>query len=45
MRITADPEWLTVDYQVGLSDEAWQRACVRFDTEIHMIKGRMELGF
>ena len=27
------------------SDEAWQRGCVTFDTEIHMIKGRLELGF
>ena len=26
-------------------DEAWRRACVTFDTEIHMIKGRLELGF
>ena len=27
------------------SDEAWERGCVTFDTEIHMIKGRLELGF
>ena len=27
------------------SDEDWARACVIFDTEIHMIKGRLELGF
>jgi hypothetical protein len=27
------------------SDEDWARACVTFDTEIHMIKGRLELGF
>jgi hypothetical protein len=26
-------------------DEQWQRACASFDTEIHMIKGRLELGF
>ena len=83
VRITADPEWLIVDYEVGpsleqmprvnsariipgpalgrgvdtclvtlmkwrtpgQSDEGWQRACVTFDTEIHMIKGRLELGF
>jgi hypothetical protein len=29
----------------GQSDEQWQRGCVTFDTEIHMIKGRLELGF
>ena len=29
----------------GQSDEAWQRGCVTFDTDIHMIKGRLELGF
>jgi hypothetical protein len=23
----------------------WQRGCVAFDAEIHMIKGRLELGF
>lgn len=27
------------------TDEEWARACVTFDTEIHMIKGRLELGF
>jgi hypothetical protein len=27
------------------SDADWQRACVTFDAEIHMIKGRLELGF
>jgi hypothetical protein len=26
-------------------DEQWRQACVTFDTEIHMIKGRLELGF
>src|SRR5579871_5710079 len=26
-------------------DEQWQRLCATFDTEIHMIKGRLELGF
>ncbi len=26
-------------------DDEWRRACVTFDTEIHMIKGRLELGF
>ena len=26
-------------------DGAWRRACITFDTEIHMIKGRLELGF
>jgi hypothetical protein len=29
----------------GQSDEQWQRGCVTFDTEIHMIRGRLELGF
>jgi hypothetical protein len=29
----------------GQVDAAWARACVTFDTEIHMIKGRLELGF
>ena len=29
----------------GQSDELWERGCVTFDTEIHMIKGRLELGF
>jgi hypothetical protein len=29
----------------GQSDETWARGCVTFDTEIHMIKGRLELGF
>ena len=27
------------------NDEQWQRACVTFDTEIHMIRGRLEIGF
>jgi hypothetical protein len=26
-------------------DEEWRRACVTFDVEISMIKGRLELGF
>jgi hypothetical protein len=26
-------------------DAAWRRGCAAFDTEIHMIKGRLELGF
>jgi hypothetical protein len=26
-------------------DDEWHRACVTFDTEIHMIKGRLELRF
>jgi hypothetical protein len=26
-------------------DGTWRRACITFDTEIHMIKGRLELGF
>ena len=26
-------------------DVAWRRGCSAFDTEIHMIKGRLELGF
>jgi hypothetical protein len=29
----------------GQTDEEWRRACVTFDTEIHMIKGRLELRF
>ena len=29
----------------GQSDALWERGCVTFDTEIHMIKGRLELGF
>jgi hypothetical protein len=29
----------------GQSDEDWVRACATFDTEVHMIKGRLELGF
>jgi hypothetical protein len=83
VRITAYPEVLTIDYEVGPSEsamlrvnsarivpgpiigrsaevclislmkwrtpsqdaEAWHRACVTFDTEVHMIKGRLELGF
>ena len=27
------------------TDDEWLRACVTFDTEIHMIKGRLELRF
>jgi hypothetical protein len=27
------------------SDDEWARACVVFDTEVHMIKGRLEVGF
>lgn len=27
------------------SDEIWQRSSITFSTEIHMIKGRLELGF
>ena len=83
VRITAHPEQLVVDYDVGPApdrllrlnsarvtpghvvgrpegtcvvtlmkwrlptqdDAAWRQACVTFDTEIHMIKGRLELGF
>jgi hypothetical protein len=83
VRITAHPEHLLVDYDVGLAldqmlrlnsaravpgpavgraegtcvialtkwrqpdedDTQWRRGCVTFDTEIHMIKGRLELGF
>jgi hypothetical protein len=26
-------------------DAEWQQACVAFDTEIHMIRGRLEIGF
>ncbi len=26
-------------------DAEWRRGCATFDTEIHMIKGRLELGF
>jgi hypothetical protein len=29
----------------GQSDEDWEQAAVTFSTEIHMIKGRLELGF
>ena len=29
----------------GEDDVQWQRGCAAFDTEIHMIKGRLELGF
>ena len=29
----------------GEDDTGWQRGCSAFDTEIHMIKGRLELGF
>jgi hypothetical protein len=83
IRISADPDQLLVDYEVGPTvermlrvnaarvvpgpvlgrpegtcvvtlmkwrtasqgDPEWGRACVTFDTEIHMIKGRLELGF
>ena len=83
VRITAHPQHLLVDYDVGpaldqmlrlnsaravpgplvgraegtcvialtkwrLPDEddaQWRRGCATFDTEIHMIKGRLELGF
>lgn len=83
VRITAHPEQLLVDYDVGPAldqmlrlnsaravpgplvgraegtcvialtkwrqpdedDAQWRRGCVTFDTEIHMIKGRLELGF
>jgi hypothetical protein len=83
VRISADPEHLLVDYEVGTApdqlfrvnsaravpgpvvgrpegtcvialmkwrlptedDEQWRRGCVTFETEIHMIKGRLELGF
>jgi hypothetical protein len=83
VRITAHPEQLVVDYDVGPApdrllrinsarvtpgpavgrpegacvvtlmkwrlptqdDAAWRQACVTFDTEIFMIKGRLELGF
>jgi hypothetical protein len=34
-------KWRTADQ----GDDAWARGCVTFDTEIHMIKGRLELGF
>jgi hypothetical protein len=29
----------------GQDDEAWEHACATFDTEIRMIKGRLERGF
>jgi hypothetical protein len=29
----------------GQSEESWKRECATFSTEIHMIKGRLELGF
>ena len=83
VRITAHPEQLLVDYEVGPAldqmhrvnsaravagplvgraegtcvvtlmkwrtasetDEHWRRGCITFDTEIHMIKGRLEIGF
>jgi hypothetical protein len=83
VRITAHPEQLLVDYEVGpaldqmhrvnsaravpgplvgraegtcvvvltkcrlpAEDNAqWRRGCATFDTEIHMIKGRLEIGF
>src|SRR5262249_8951825 len=83
VRITAHPEHLLVDYEVGPSldqmlrlnsaravpgplvgraegtctvvlakwrhpaedDVQWRRGCSAFDAEIHMIKGRLELGF
>jgi hypothetical protein len=34
-------KWRTPDED----DAAWRRACVTFSTEIHMIKGRLELEF
>jgi hypothetical protein len=34
-------KWRTPDQD----DSAWRRACVTFSTEIHMIKGRLELNF
>jgi hypothetical protein len=83
VRISAHPDQLLVDYEVGptlermprvntarvvpgpllgrpegtcvvtlmkwrsasQSDHEWRRGCVTFDTEIHIIKGRLELGF
>src|SRR3954453_479481 len=83
VRITAHPEQLLVDYEVGpaldrllrvnsarvvpgplvgrpdgtcvlalmkwrlpsMDDAQWRQACVTFDTEIHMIRGRLELSF
>jgi hypothetical protein len=33
-------------WRVPSEDDArWRQLCVTFDTEIHMIKGRLELGF
>jgi hypothetical protein len=29
----------------GQSDALWERGCVTLDTEIHMIKGRLEIAF
>lgn len=29
----------------GETDEIWRRSTLTFDTEVHMIKGRLELGF
>jgi hypothetical protein len=29
----------------GQDDDAWRHACATFDTEIHMIQGRLERGF
>jgi hypothetical protein len=26
-------------------DDDWERACATFDTEVHMIRGRLEVGF
>jgi hypothetical protein len=34
-------KWRTPDQD----DAAWRRSCVTFSTEIHMIKGRLELKF
>jgi hypothetical protein len=83
IRITADPQNLIVDYEVGpapdsllrvnsaravpgatigrsadscvvtlmkwrtanQSDADWRRLCATFSTEVHMIKGRLELRF
>ena len=36
---------LTKWRQPDEDDTQWCRGCVTFDTEIHMIKGRLELGF
>ena len=49
-RSSADPRErasiaLTKWRQPDEDDAQWRRGCVTFDTEIHMIKGRLELGF